>query len=349
MSIELKNVSVDYIDVGDVTKDGAVHALRDVSLSVARGESLAIIGPSGCGKSTLLKVMCGLVRPSAGEVVYGGSDDVHYGFLSQTDTNVCSPDGMRTTSKAHRPATAFIQQNYGLLPWFSVQKNVELGLMVQRTPKRGRPQRLSKNGMVRRIPEYERPQRVSRRERVQRVKEALETVGLQDFARAHPNQLSGGMQQRVAIARAIAMNAQLLLMDEPLSALDPALREELQDVLLQFWAERAYTQVIVTHSIEEAVYLGQRILVITQQPGRISAVIDNSDASYFARLREDTTVSLQDFTNSDAVHFTRLREGEGAMVASEFRKSEEFFERCRQVYMVFKEAMEADFEKGVEQ
>ena len=292
MSIELKNVSAKYVDAGDKAKDGAVHALKDVSLSIVSGESVAVIGPSGCGKTTLLKVMCGLVQPSVGEVVFGGEEQ--------------------------HPTTAFIQQNYGLLPWFNVQKNVELGLEIQRVPKRERAQCTSKRGRGEGEPKREQTRRVPKLERTRRVKEALKTVGLQDFARAYPSQLSGGMQQRVAIARAVAMDAQLLLMDEPLSALDPALREELQDVLFRFWAMHRYTQVIVTHSIEEAVYLGQRIVVVAQQPGRVSAVIDNSDAS----------------------HFIRILEGTDASEVVQFRKSEEFFERCRRVYMAFEAAVE---------
>ena len=112
-------------------------------------------------------------------------------------------------------------------------------------------------------------------ERTRRTTEALARVGLADFANSYPNQLSGGMQQRLALARAIALDIDTLLMDEPLSALDALLREELQDTLLALWQEKRYTQVLVTHSIEEAVYLGQRIVVMAPRPGRVVATIEN--------------------------------------------------------------------------
>ena len=147
-----------------------------------------------------------------------------------------------------RRQTALILQNFGLLPWKTAYANAELGLRIQKAPV------------------------IQRRER---TLEALQRVGLQDFATHYPAQLSGGMQQRLAIARALACDIDMLLMDEPTSALDALLREELQDALLGLWREKRYTQVLVTHSIEEAVYLGQRIVVLAARPGRAIACIDN--------------------------------------------------------------------------
>ena len=147
-----------------------------------------------------------------------------------------------------RKQTALILQNFGLLPWKTVRQNAELGLFIQGAPAA---------------------------ERTRRTTEALARVGLADFANSYPNQLSGGMQQRLALARAIALDIDTLLMDEPLSALDALLREELQDTLLALWQEKRYTQVLVTHSIEEAVYLGQRIVVMAPRPGRVVATIEN--------------------------------------------------------------------------
>ena len=106
-----------------------------------------------------------------------------------------------------------------------------------------------------------------KRERAERVARALEQVGLADFADAFPAELSGGMRQRLAMARALTCDADLLLMDEPLSALDALLREEMQDMLKRCWCEQGYAQVLVTHSIEEAVYLGQRIVVSVAATG----------------------------------------------------------------------------------
>jgi len=147
-----------------------------------------------------------------------------------------------------RRETALILQDFGLLPWKTVAANAALGLSI-----RG----------------------VSPAETRTRAAAALEQVGLAEFARAYPGELSGGMRQRVALARAVALDADLLLMDEPLSALDALKREDLQDVLLELWRTRGHAQVLVTHSIEEAVFLGRRVVVMSPRPGRIWAVVEN--------------------------------------------------------------------------
>lgn len=167
-----------------------------------------------------------------------------------------------------RRQTALILQEYGLLPWKTVAENAGLGLQL-----RG----------------------VSRASREAAIGEALERVGLGEFARAYPAELSGGMRQRLALARVIALDADLLLMDEPLSALDALTREDLQGVLRDLWRKRAHTQVLVTHSIEEAVFLGRRVVVMTPRPGRVAAVVDNPEmgsvghrasAAFLARCTE---------------------------------------------------------------
>jgi NitT/TauT family transport system ATP-binding protein len=147
-----------------------------------------------------------------------------------------------------RRETSLILQDFGLLPWKTVAANAALGLTV-----RG----------------------VGHAEARSRAADALERVGLAEFARAYPGELSGGMRQRLALARAVALEADLLLMDEPLSALDALKREDLQDVLLELWRRRGHAQVLVTHSIDEAVFLGRRVVVMSPRPGRISAVVDN--------------------------------------------------------------------------
>lgn len=151
---------------------------------------------------------------------------------------------------AVRRETALILQDHGLLPWKTVIENAALGLRI-----RG----------------------IGRREARRIAGSALERVGLAEFAAAFPTELSGGMRQRVALARAIALDADLLLMDEPLSALDALTREDMQGVLLDLWRDRGHAQVLVTHSIEEAVFLGRRILVMTPRPGRVAAVVDNPE------------------------------------------------------------------------
>lgn len=164
-----------------------------------------------------------------------------------------------------RQATAFIPQDLGLFPWKTVLQNAALGLTVRKVPK---------------AQAYE------------HARAALAQVDLADFERAYPKELSGGMRQRLALARALAMDADLLLMDEPLSAIDALLRESLQDTLLELWRQRQHTQMLVTHSIEEAVFLGQRIVVFSSRPGTVIADIANPnvgtpgwrDSSDFAQL-----------------------------------------------------------------
>ena len=149
---------------------------------------------------------------------------------------------------APRTQTSLILQDYGLLPWKTVLDNAALGLLIQK---------------------------LSRKDARQRALAALGVVGIEEFAQAYPRELSGGMRQRLAMARAIASETDILLMDEPLSALDALTREELQNVLLELWNQQGYAQVLVTHSIEEAVLLGRRIVMMTPRPGRICQIIEN--------------------------------------------------------------------------
>ena len=185
--------------------------------------------------------------------------------LAQPIAGTVAVDGK--TLAGPRQETALILQDYGLLPWKTALANAELGLVIQG---------------------------VSADERRQRALSALKRVDLEAFAQSYPRQLSGGMQQRLALARALALDATMLLMDEPLSALDALLREELQNTLLTCWQEKRYTQVLVTHSIEEAVFLGQRIVVMAPRPGRVVACLDNppmgsldyrNEEAFFAQCR----------------------------------------------------------------
>ena len=225
--------------------DDALEALRDVSLLIEPGQSVALIGPSGCGKSTTLHLVAGLLSPTEGTVLVDGA---------AVDTP--------------RRTTAFIQQDLGLFPWKTVLQNAALGLTIRKTPKN---------------------------EANERARAALAQVGLDGFERSYPKELSGGMRQRLALARALAMEANLLLMDEPLSAIDALLRESLQDDLLRMWRERGHTQMLVTHSIEEAVFLGSRIVVFSNRPARVVTEIDNPN-----------------------------------MGSSDYRASSEFLDKCRE-------------------
>jgi len=138
-------------------------------------------------------------------------------------------------------------QQYALLPWRTAQGNVEFGLEAKGVPRRERPAR---------------------------AREHLDLVGLAGFHDRYPHELSGGMKQRVAIARSLAFDPDVLLMDEPFAALDAQTRDSLQDELLRIWAKTGKTIVFITHGIEEAVYLGQRVAVMTSRPGRIKEIVD---------------------------------------------------------------------------
>lgn len=221
--LELEDVSLVY----DSAEGGGKRllALDHVDLHVEAGEAVAVIGPSGCGKSSMLRMACGLLRPSEGRVLVDGEE------VSGT-----------------RFPTSLILQDFGLLPWKTVEGNVDVGLKIRK---------------------------IDAEERARRIDEALELVGLSGFRDSYPSELSGGMQQRLALARSMALDVDLLLMDEPLSALDALLREKMQDMLLELWKDKGYAQMLVTHSIEEAVYLGQRIIVMSPRPGRVLQVVEN--------------------------------------------------------------------------
>lgn len=180
-----------------------------------------------------------------------------------------------------RRRTALILQDFGLLPWKTVAHNAALGLEV-----RG----------------------VKPEERRRIVGGALERLGLAEFSGAYPGELSGGMRQRLALARALALDADLLLMDEPLSALDALTREDLQNLLLEMWRQRRHTMVLVTHSIEEAVFLGRRVIVLSPRPGRVAAIVDNPG------MGEDGFRSTPAFLER-CVELRRLLEAEGALTA----------------------------------
>ena len=260
-ALAFENVALTYEG-----SDRSVRALDMLSLTVEAGEPVAIIGPSGCGKSTLLLLAAGLLAPSDGAVRIAGEQ-------------LSGP----------RRETALILQDFGLLPWKTVEANAGLGLQV-----RG----------------------VGREEVHSRATAALERVGLAEFASAYPAELSGGMRQRLGLARAVALDADMLLMDEPLSALDARKREDLQDVLLELWQRRGHTQVLVTHSIEEAVFLGRRIVVMTPRPGRVGAIVANpwmGSAGYRASEEyHERCVELRRILAAEgAVHAASAREAGG--------------------------------------
>jgi NitT/TauT family transport system ATP-binding protein len=209
---------------------------------VAADETWAVIGPSGCGKSTLLYLLAGLRQPTDGEIRIAGQLLVR-----------------------PRPRTGLILQDYGLLPWATVAENAALGLRVRHF--------YGPDG--RHAPDDD---RLARNEVERRVDFWLTRLGIAELRDQYPSQISGGQRQRTAIARTLAMNPDLLLMDEPFSSLDALTREDLERLTLELRAETGVTAVVVTHNIEEAVYMGRRLLVLRQPPHRQALVIDNPQA-----------------------------------------------------------------------
>jgi NitT/TauT family transport system ATP-binding protein len=188
------------------------------------------------------------------------------------------------------PERAVVFQDYALFPWMTVRDNVEFGLEARRLPL------------------------AQRREVSSRL---LQVVGLSDFAQRFPHQLSGGMKQRVSIARALAVDPSLLLMDEPFGALDAQTRHLLQDELLRVWREYRKTVVFVTHSIEEAIYLSDRIVVMTARPGRVKQIMvvpearprDMASVEMNQRQREVRAVLSEEIARAAALEEADLMAG----------------------------------------
>lgn len=198
----------------------------NISFDVKAGEIVSIVGPSGCGKTTLLKALAGLIRPTGGTIRFQGK--VVQGV----------PDRL-----------AIVFQEYGrsLLPWTTVNGNIELPLRYQSIPSD---------------------------ERRRRVAESLQAVDLSGFGERYPWQLSGGMQQRVAIARALAYQPKLLLMDEPFASVDAQTRADLEDLVATVRDRFGITMVLVTHDIDESVYLSDRVIVLSRSPTTVLAQVD---------------------------------------------------------------------------
>jgi NitT/TauT family transport system ATP-binding protein len=201
---------------------GPVRALQNFDIDIAEGEFLSIVGPSGCGKSTFLNVLLGLIRPDSGDIRMSGQP-------------IAGPGTDR----------AMVFQEFGLLPWRTVQANVELGLELKGMGSDAR-------------------RAVS--------KPLIEMIGLNGFEGHFPHELSGGMKQRVGLARALATDPNVLLMDEPFAALDAQTRDLMQVELLRIWSQAKKTVLFVTHQIEEAIYLSDRVMVMTKRPGRAKKI-----------------------------------------------------------------------------
>ncbi|GHF43144.1 MULTISPECIES: ABC transporter ATP-binding protein [Streptomyces] len=207
--------------------DAELPVLAGIDLEIRAGEIVALLGRSGSGKSTLLRCLAGLIPASSGTVAYRGKP----------------LDGAN-------PGTAMVFQTFALLPWLTVQQNVELGLEARGVPAR---------------------------ERAEAALQAIDLIGLDGFESAYPKELSGGMRQRVGFARALVVEPDVLMMDEPFSALDVLTAENLRGELMELWESGQFPTravVLVTHNIEEAVLMADRVVLLGSRPGTLRATFD---------------------------------------------------------------------------
>ncbi len=214
-----------------------VEILKDINLTIKKGEFITIVGHSGCGKSTLLKLIAGLVGYSEGEIIRNGKP-------------VVGPD----------TDCGMVFQEHRLLPWLKIKDNIGFGL-----------------------------DKSDKHKWNETVKKHIGLVKLQGFENAYPSQLSGGMSQRAAIARGLVTSPDILLLDEPFGALDALTRVQMQKEILRIWKEEKTTMIMVTHDIDEAIYLGNRIIVMSARPGEIKEIINVDSAN--AKVRGSTDFS----------------------------------------------------------
>lgn len=221
VKLETRGLRMEYVRQRDGSR---FVALDNVNVQIEASKFVAVVGPSGCGKTTFIKIVDGLIKPTAGQILIDGRQ-------------VRGPGIDR----------AMVFQEPSLLPWRNVLDNVTYGLECQ-----GRADSASRI----------------------RARELIKLVGLGNFESHYPHELSGGMQQRCNLARALAVDPEILIMDEPFAALDAQTRELMQDELLRIWRETRKTVLFVTHQINEAVYLADQVLVFGARPGSIREVVD---------------------------------------------------------------------------
>lgn len=228
-AINTNSIEVDNVTVSFKTPKGLYTAVKEISLSVKKGEIVSLIGHSGCGKSTLMGTISGMVKPTSGTVMANGKP-------------VTGPGIDR----------GIVFQNYSLLPWLSVYKNIYEAV----------------DSALKHL---------STTEKKELVEKNLSQVNLWGHKDKLPGQLSGGMKQRVAIARAFAINPSILLLDEPFGALDALTKSNMHIELLKLWNldNREKTIVLVTHDIEEAIFLSDRVVVMNNGPAAtIKEIVD---------------------------------------------------------------------------
>ena len=236
-----------------LVQTGHTIGVRDVSLTIEAGKCFVVMGLSGSGKSTLVRHLNRLIEPTAGEILFDGEDILRL-----------DPEALR---RFRRDRTSMVFQRFALFPHKTVLENAAYGLNVQARD------------------------RAERRANLEKARHWIERVGLAGYEAQYPSQLSGGMQQRVGLARALATDAEVMLMDEAFSALDPLIRREMQDQLISLQTELHRTIVFITHDLDEALRLGDRIAIMNdgaiEQVGSGEDILQRPATEYVARFIED--------------------------------------------------------------
>jgi ABC-type nitrate/sulfonate/bicarbonate transport system ATPase subunit len=234
--LSIKNINKAFtVDSKDKT------ILESISLSVDKGEFVSLIGPSGSGKSTLFQIIGGTLSADSGQI--------------QID------EKMVNGQSGH---IAYMPQQSTLLPWYTVEKNIQIALEIAG---------------------------ISKKDAIPLILEALEQVGLQEYKDAYPHMLSGGMSQRISFIRALLAPQQLMLLDEPFGALDALTRINMQKWLLEVWGKRKKSVLLITHSIDEALMLSDRIYVMSHTPAQVVAEFQLP----FSRPREEKLWTTEQF------------------------------------------------------
>ena len=231
--LEVKDLSYSYHELS-----GETTALSHISFDVRDGEFFAVVGPSGCGKSTLLSLLCGLLEPEEGEILIDGIPRAESGAV-----------------------IGYMLQRDHLLEWRTILSNTALGLEIRDARQKLRTHRATW------------PRRLQSEESLRTLTTMLRAYGLESFRDAKPSQLSGGMRQRAALIRTLALKPDILLLDEPFSALDYQTRLEVCDDISTIIRTQKKTAVLITHDLSEAISVADRILVLSSRPGRVKAIL----------------------------------------------------------------------------
>ncbi len=291
--IEVKNVTKTFDDV---------TVIDDLNLSIKRGQFVTLLGPSGCGKTTLLRMIAGFTAPTSGKIFIGGHDV--------------------TAMPPYKRPVNTVFQKYALFPHLNVFKNVAFGLKLKKITD-GKKE--GKGGKIKPI-----FRKFTKSEITEKVNRALHLVGLDDYGHRDVNSLSGGQQQRVAIARALVCEPQVLLLDEPLGALDLKMRKEMQIELMKMHKELGITFIYVTHDQEEALTMSDVVVVLNdgviQQIGMPKQVYD-----------EPANAFVADFIGeSNVISGTMLRDYCVSFLGVEFKCEDKGFNKNEQVDLVIR-------------